>query len=211
MIFLFEPLLQEDDHEHGGHHKIQTFGVEGNQGAEEPAQGSAGDPIQLIQCRDPEEKPALVNFRRNSGGAGDGEGLVTQAENQVGLFPAGVLISVQQSDSVEQVPGVDHQGHDEGLDGIERPQQQTGGDELHGAGVNRQADEQGIPEGKTGNLHENPVGHAQKQVACQNGNGVGKGGPKGSQGVAFLRHWEKPPKMRYLIIASCTEKSNIES
>ena len=49
MIFLFQPLLQEDHHEHGSHYKVQPLCAEMDQASEDPAQSGSEKPVKMIQ------------------------------------------------------------------------------------------------------------------------------------------------------------------
>ena len=48
MSLFLQPLLQENDDEHGGHDEIQAFRIKGDEGAEDAAQGRARKPVQVV-------------------------------------------------------------------------------------------------------------------------------------------------------------------
>ena len=72
--------------------------------------------------------------------------------------------------------GVEHERHRQRLDGMKGSQKEVYGHKFHRARKDGQAHQAGIPEAEAGNIHIDSIGHSQKQKACQNGNGVGKGG-----------------------------------
>ena len=188
MAFLLEPLLQKNHHKHGGHDKVQTLRVKMNQGAENAAHGGAADPVQLVEQGDKEHEETFVHPLRHLCGAVDGKALVAHSENQVDFFKPGAPVLVQHGNSIEQMPGVQHQGHGQRLYGIEGSKKQIDGHEFHGTGEDRHAHEHGIPEGKAGHIHVNAVGHPQKGKPGKNGDGIGKGRLQGGQVLIVLGH-----------------------
>ena len=159
MPVLLQPLLQENDHEHGGHDKIQPLGAEGDEGTEDPAQSRAREPVQVVQKGHKEHKPAPVHVRRNLRGIIDGKGLVAHAEDEVDLFQPHAAETVQHGNAVEQVPRVEHERHRQRLDGMKGSQQKVDRHKFHRAREDGQAHQAGIPEAEAGNIHIDAVGH----------------------------------------------------
>ncbi len=101
MTLFFEPLFEEDNHEHCRHDKVQPFRIEGDQGAEQSAEHGARNPVDLVvQCHK-EHEPAPVCAFGNPGRAVDRKAFVTHAENKIDLFASEALKSVQHGDAVE--------------------------------------------------------------------------------------------------------------
>ena len=174
MALFLEPLLHEDDNEHGGHDKIQSLGIEADQAAQHAAQGGAARPVELIEQCDEEVEPAAVDTLGNLGGVVNAEGLIAHTKDEVGLFPAQSLEFIQHGDAIKEVACLYHQCHQKALQrGVGR-QQHTDGDKFQTAAVNGKAHQQGIPKAETGDIHINAVGHAQKAEPRKDGNGVGK-------------------------------------
>ncbi len=111
MVLFREPLLQEDDYEHRGQHEVQPFGVKVDEGAEQPAQCGAGEPVQVVQKRHEEHEPAFVNILGNICRIVDGKAFIAHPEDEVKGFPAISAVFFQHGDPVEQMPGVDHKSH----------------------------------------------------------------------------------------------------
>ena len=110
MVLRGQPLLQKNHREQRRHGKVQTFGVEGQNGAQKAADRRTGDPVAMVKHR--HQQPELPGIRLlRHRGAHQGIGLVGEGEDQVGLLFSRVLIPVQHAQPVEKVPGIDHQRH----------------------------------------------------------------------------------------------------
>ena len=161
VVLVLLPLGEEHHHEQGGHDELNPRGVKLDEVPQQGTQGGPCHPVDLVEDGDEKHEPPPVDPRRRGHGAVDGEGLVTQAEDEVGLFPPQVLKLVQHGQAVEEVPGVDHQGQQEGVEGLEGGQQQeVRRHKLHGAGKDEHAHKQGVPHRKPLAAHEKPIGHA---------------------------------------------------
>ncbi len=137
MVLVDLPLADEHDDEESGHDKLNALGVEVDDVAQQGSCRGPGHPINLVQDGHKKQEPAGVYPLRSVHRAVDGERLVAQAEDEIGLFPAQVFEFIQQGQPVKQMPRVDHDGQEEGVDGLKRRQhQKTGGDELHRTGKN---------------------------------------------------------------------------
>ena len=176
MLFLLQKLLQEDDHEHSGHHKVQTLGIKGNVRANNAAQGGGNDPIALVQQGNEEIEPASVHPFGNGGGAVDGEGFVAQAEDEVEPLPAQPLVLVQHGDAIKEVPRLDHQGHEKGRGGGKGGEKHLYYNKLQRSAEDDEGHEHGIPKREAGDVHINAVCKTQKTKPGKNGNGVGESG-----------------------------------
>ena len=99
------PLVHEYRDEEGCQGKVDALGGEGQDPAQDGAQGGTGHPITLIEQAHQKIIPLGVRP-----GAVEGVGLVRQGEDQVWLAPAGVAVFVDHGNAVKEVPGVDHQG-----------------------------------------------------------------------------------------------------
>ena len=105
-----------------------------DEGAEQPAQRGAGEPVEMIQKRHEEHKPPLIHIPRNISRIVDGKAFVTHPEDEIEGFPSISAVFFQHGDTVKQMPGVDHKSHGERLKGAERSEQEIHCDELHTAG-----------------------------------------------------------------------------
>ena len=112
----------------------------------------------MIEQGDEEVEPTPIHPLRRGDGAVQGEGLVAHPEDEIPLLPPCVPIFAQHSQAIEQVAGVDHEGHDEGIEGLESAHQQIHCDELHGAGKNEDTHGQDIEDGQPHAPHEQAVG-----------------------------------------------------
>ena len=133
----------------------------------------------MVQYRDEEHKPAAVHILRDVCHVIDGKTLITHTEDQIELFQPHPLVFVQHGDAVEQMPGVDHQGHQKGLQQIKPAQQQIDQHKLHGTGENAHAGDHGDPERKSRRRHQNAVGYAQHQIAGKHWDCMRKCSPQG--------------------------------
>lgn len=170
-----QPLVGEEDREHGGQNELKPPGVETRQIAQDgPCRGPA-HPVGLVEEGDEEHEPAPVDPGRFLVGGDQGEGLVTHAEDQVGLLPAGSPEPRQHGQSVEEMAGVDHQGQGQGTQGVEGGEQEIHGHEFHGACEYQGAHGQGIDDGEPLAGHQEPIGDAKEEEAGQDGQGHGEG------------------------------------
>ena len=144
MILFFQPLLHKDDHEHCGQHKVQPFGVKVDEGAEQTSERGAEEPVEMVQKRHEEHEPAFVHLLRDIGCIIDGKAFIAHSEDEIKGFPSVSAVFFQHGDTVEEVPGVDHEGHGESLQRTERPEQEIHGHELHAAGEDGDTHQHGI-------------------------------------------------------------------
>ena len=92
MFFLLKPLLNENYNEHCRHNKIESFGVEGDEGTEDSADGCSGNPIALVKKRNRKVKFSSFNSFRNGGGTVYGKSFVRKSEDEIKFFKPGVFI-----------------------------------------------------------------------------------------------------------------------
>ncbi len=83
MVFCCLPLADENCRKKSDEGKIQTFGVDLQTVAEQPADGCARYPINLVQQVYADHKAALVDAFGDNGITVDGEGFVTHTEDQI--------------------------------------------------------------------------------------------------------------------------------
>ena len=175
MLLFLLPLVQKDDDEHGCHHKVHTLGAEGQDRAHHRAETRAGDPVDLVQQGDEEHEPAPVHPFRRFGGAGDGEGLVAHGVDHIKTAQPVALVPLQHGKAVEQMPRLDHQGHQEGRQRRKSPQQKACQHELQRAAVDDGAHQHGHPDRQPQRLHVNAVPYAQHEIPGKHRHRLGGG------------------------------------
>ena len=104
-----------------------SFRIEGDEGAEDAAQGRARKPVQVVQQGHKKHEPAPVHVRRNFSGIIDRKGFVAHAEDEIDFFQAETAEPVQHGNPVEQVSGVEHERHRQRLDGMKGSQKEVYG------------------------------------------------------------------------------------
>ena len=179
MLLLLFPLIEEDNHEHGGHHKIHALGAEGEHRPHHGPQPGAGDPVKLVQQGDEEHEPAPVDPLRRLCRAGDGKGLVAHGKDHVKAAQAVTLVPLQHGQTVEQVPRLDHQRHQKSRQRGKGPQQQACQHKFQRAAVDHGAHEHRHPDGQAKALHIDAVAHAQHEISCKHRHGLGRSSPEG--------------------------------
>lgn len=139
------PLADENGDEERRQSEIQTLGVDLQAAAQQSAQRSARNPVNLVEQGDEGHEPALVDAGRRVGRAVDGEGFVAHAEDKIEFFPAQPFEFFQHGQAVKKMAGVDHERHQEAIQRVEGAEQHGYEHELHGAGENQRAGEKRIP------------------------------------------------------------------
>ena len=127
------PLLQKQHHEQRRQGEIQTRGVEGQEAAQQAAQGRGGYPVAVIQQGYPEVEVLPRHALRRLQGGDQGKGLVAEDVDQERANLAQALVFIQHTDAVKNVPGVHHNGQQEGLQGVKGRDQQRDSHILHTA------------------------------------------------------------------------------
>ena len=197
------PLAHQDDDEQGGHGEVHPRGVEGDELPQHRPQNGAGDPIGVVEQRHKEVEPPLVHPLGNVGGDVDRKGLVTHPEDGGELFPAQVPVLLQHGDPVEHMPGVDHQGQEEGTHRGEQAGEHAARHELHGSGEDKEADEDGDHRREAQGLHIDPIGHPQHQKPRQDGDGVRKGRLGRGGGFVLWHGMDAPFQDEAFAIKAC--------
>jgi len=173
-----EPLLYENGDEQGGEGKLHALVVDGQQGSGQCTQQSAGDPVDMVEQGDPEAVAAAADPLRNLVPGNQGIGLICKTEDQIGLFPSGVLVGTDHGDAVKQMPGIHHKGSQRSCQQAGSGGQQGHCHILHGAGVDKQAHGPGPEHAEAALLHQNAEAEAKKNIPRHHRNGVQKGGAK---------------------------------
>ena len=82
-------LAQEQHYKQGCERKVQSFGAEGDHAAQQTAEQGAAHPVKVVEQGYKEVEAAPVHSLRRLGCGGDGEGLITEAEDQEKALSAG--------------------------------------------------------------------------------------------------------------------------
>ena len=162
------PLVHADDHEQGGHGKINASGVKLNQFPHERAKHRAKDPVALVKQGDKEG--GLLPFpvrkiRRAGHGAEQGVCLVRQGEDHVRISLFHFLKTFNEGQAVKCMAAVDEQGHDGRGDEAQAPGEDAYQGKLHGACVDKGTDEEGPQDAKAGFLKQEPECNPQKNIS----------------------------------------------
>lgn len=86
---------------------------------------------------------------------------------------------------------IDHQGHGQRLQGVERAKEHVHCHKLYGAGKDGQAHEHGIPKGKAGHVHIDSISQAEKPKSCENRDSIWERCPKSVSAFCVLQDY--PP------------------
>ena len=176
MVLFLEPLVHEDDDEHRRHHKVESLGVEAQEPAEDAAERRAQKPVEFIEQRNEEIEPPAVHTLGDLRRVVDAERLVAHGVDEVRLFPARALVLVEHRNAVKQVARLDHHRRQENLHRRKRREQHARRDKFKAAAEDDDAHDHRIPEAEARRTHIDAVGHAEKQKACENRDGVRKRG-----------------------------------
>ena len=144
MVLFSNPVVGEDGCEHGGEYKVESFQVEGEEWSDESSYRGTYHPVGFVEPCDAKQIPSSIYSFWNLGGTCEGEGLVGHSEDEEELLPSQSLVSVEHGQSIEEVSGIDHQHHEESLDGMETPQQHVAQQKFRTAGIYRYRQEHGI-------------------------------------------------------------------
>ena len=175
MVPGFLPLVDEHDDKQCRHDELDACRIKMYDISQKGSRGRACDPVDLVEQRDEKHKPAFVNIRGRRHGAVDRKGFVAHPIDQIGFFPARILILFQHGDPVEQMPRIDHQRQKKGMQRMKGGQQQLHGDKFHRTGKDKQAHEHGIDKGKALAPHEKAIGHPQKEKSDADGDRIRQG------------------------------------
>ena len=96
-------------------------------------------------------------------------GLVGQREDQIGLQAPGIPVDPDHGDTVEQVPGIHHDGGKDRRDYRGPAGQQSRAHILHGARIDRKAHGQGPKEPVAGGVHQHAEAEPKHDVARHDG------------------------------------------
>ena len=124
MVPGFLPLVDEHDDKQCRHDELDACRIKMYDISQKGSRGRACDPVDLVEQRDEKHKPAFVNIRGRRHGAVDRKGFVAHPIDQIGLFPTRILVLFQHGDPVEQVPRIDHQRQEKGMQRMKGGQQQ---------------------------------------------------------------------------------------
>ena len=175
VILRFLPLVDEHDDKQRRHDELDACRVKMDNITQKGSHGRARDPVHLIQKRHKEHEPSPVHIRRRRHGTVDRKGLIAHPIDQIGFFPARILILFQHGDPVEQMPRIDHQRQKKGMQRMKGGQQQLHGDKFHRTGKDKQAHEHGKDKGKALAPHEKAIGHPQKEKSDADGDRMRQG------------------------------------
>ena len=187
MFPLLQPLFQENHHEHGGHDKGKAPGIEMEHIPQKAPHKGAGHPVGVIQEGHPEHIPVPVYVVGDGGRIIQGKCLVAHPENQERFLPAAALVFLQHGQTVEKMPCLYREGHDEILPGRKGRNEHGHRDELQGAAENDHGHEGGIQEIKSQGMHVKTVSKSQKPEPCKYGERIRKSLMQRPQGWRFCR------------------------
>ena len=101
MVPGFLPLVDEHHDKECGHDKLDACRIKMYDISQKGSRSRARDPVNLIQQCYKEHEPSPVYIRGRRYGAVDGKGLVAHPVDQIGLFPARILVLFQHRYAVE--------------------------------------------------------------------------------------------------------------
>lgn len=183
---VLEPLIQQNDDKHRRHHKIQPFQIKREEPAEKRAECGAGNPVQLVQQRHPEVKPAPVHPFRYLRPIIDGKCLIAGRVNQIEFLPSRIAVLRQHRQAVEQMPGAHHEGRGHGRNRMKGRGQDLDHQKLHGSGVDHRGRQRRKPEREPGRFHQQPIGDSQEHIPRHDRNGKREAGPQSLKSPARL-------------------------
>ena len=168
MILVGYPLAQKHRDKQRCQGKVDPLKVERQHRSRQGAQCRSGDPVEMVQQRQPE----TVGEASLLSGTNQGIGLVRQSEDQIGFAPSGVPVAVQHGDAVKEMPGVDKQrgerrGEDPGSGGHE-----PDAGELHGPRIDEYAHAQGPSQAVAPEPQQNAESRPQHQITGHHGETV---------------------------------------
>ena len=172
MSFLFQPLVEEDDDEHGRHDETDPGRIKLQQRPDQSAGRGADCPVEIVQQGDKEKKPAFIDALRNFCRIIDGKRLITHAEDEEKFFPAHPLIFFQHRQSIEQMARLNEQCHDKHLQWREWTEQHFDRDKFQRTAKDEHAHQRRIIKWKAGGVHINAVGQAEKGKSGQDRQGM---------------------------------------
>lgn len=167
MIFVLFPLLDKDNHEHGGHNEFDALGAEFYHRAEQSTHCRAEYPVKLIKEGNEKHKPASVHIRGRLSGVVYGKGFVHHTEYHIYFLKSQTFIIFQHRYAVKDMSCAQDKGNYESIHRIEGCRQQTDAHYLCGAAEKKNAHKKGVERVKTVYTHADAVGESQKAVACQ--------------------------------------------